>query len=112
MDFFVGIAVDDYPAALLWYEQLLGAPPTLIAGETEAIWDLAEHRSLYIKQLPEHAGHALFSLFVSDLDAWVSRIAARGLEPERHEVYPDGVRRVIYRDPSGNEIGLGGMPSE
>ena len=112
MDFFVGIAVTDLPRATAWYKRLFGAPPTLIAGDTEAVWDLAEHRSLYIERRPEHAGHALFSLFVADFDAWVTEIAGRGLDPVRRETYGDGVRKAVYRDPDGNEIGIGGMPAE
>jgi hypothetical protein len=52
---FAGIAVDDYAAALAWYERLLGSPPSFFPHDTEAVWELAEHRSLYIVQLPEHA---------------------------------------------------------
>ena len=76
-DFFAGFGVKDYAAALAWYEQLLGSPPTFIASDTEAVWEIAEHRWLYIEQRPEHAGHALFTLFVNDFDAWVARIAER-----------------------------------
>ena len=37
---------------------------------------------------------------------------ARGIEPASQETYGTGVRKVIYRDPDGNEIGFGGAPSE
>jgi hypothetical protein len=40
----------------------------------------------------------------------VAEIAARGLEPDERETYSNGVRKVIYRDPDGNEVGLGGAP--
>ena len=35
---------------------------------------------------------------------------ARGIEPASQETYGNGVRKVIYRDPDGNEIGFGGAP--
>lgn len=35
---------------------------------------------------------------------------ARGIEPEERETYENGVRKVTYRDPDGNEIGYGGAP--
>ena len=35
-------------------------------------------------------------------------IGARGIEPASQETYGNGVRKVIYRDPDGNEIGFGG----
>lgn len=66
LDLFAGIPVSDYPAALAWYERLLGTPPAFFPNDTEAVWELAEHRN--------------------------------------------GVRKITYHDPDGNEIGLGGGP--
>jgi predicted enzyme related to lactoylglutathione lyase len=110
LDLFAGIPVSGYPSALAWYERLLGSPPTFLASETEAVWELAEHRSIYIEQRVDHAGHAMHTIFVDDLDALVEQIAERGLEPAERETYSNGVRRVSYRDPDGNEIGFGGGP--
>jgi catechol 2,3-dioxygenase-like lactoylglutathione lyase family enzyme len=110
VDLFAGIPVKDYAAALAWYERLLGSPPTFVASDTEAVWELAEHRSLAIEQRPEHAGHALHTIFVDDFDAVVAEIAGRGLEPTARETYSNGVRKATYRDPDGNEIGFGGAP--
>jgi len=56
----------------------------------------------------EPAGKA--HVFVDDLDARVEGISARGIEPADRETYENGVRKVIYRDPDGNEIGFGGAP--
>jgi hypothetical protein len=76
------------------------------------VWELAEHRYLYIEELPERAGHGLHTVFVDDLDERVESISARGVEPASRETYGNGVRKVIYRDPDGNEIGFGGAPLE
>lgn len=108
LDLFAGIPVADYTAALRWYEQLLGSPPSFLPHETEAVWELAEHRYVYVVRQPEHAGHARHTLFVADLDAVVGRIAERGLDPATRENYANGVRKITYRDPDGNEIGFGG----
>jgi hypothetical protein len=51
------------------------------------------------------------SLFVSDFDARISQIAARGLEPAACESYTNGVRKATFRNLIGNEIGLGGAPT-
>jgi hypothetical protein len=32
------------------------------------VWDVAEHRYLYVELKPGHAGHAMHALFVTDLD--------------------------------------------
>ena len=110
LDLFAGIPVNDYPAALAWYERLLGSPPTFFPSDTEAVWELAEHRWVFIEQRPEHAGHAMHTIFIDDLDARDAQIADRGLEPSKRETYSNGVRKVTYHDPDGNEIGFGGAP--
>ena len=107
---FAGIPVADYAAALSWYERLLGFPPAFFPHDTEAVWELAEHRYIYIVQQSEHAGHARHTLFVADLDTLVAQIADRGLTPWQQETYANGVRKITYRDPDGNEIGYGGAP--
>ena len=52
----------------------------------------------------------MLTFFVDDLDAYVDRVAARGVEPTAQETHHGGVRKVTYRDPDGNEIGVGGAP--
>jgi catechol 2,3-dioxygenase-like lactoylglutathione lyase family enzyme len=112
VDLFAGLAVSDYRRALTWYGRLLGSEPAFYPNATEAVWELAEHRYLYIEELPDRAGHALHTVFVDDLDERVKSIGARGIEPSSQETYGNGVRKVIYRDPDGNEIGFGGSPVE
>ena len=111
MDLFAGIPIRDYAAAVSWYEQLLGAAPSFLPNDTEAVWELADHRYLYIDVQPEHAGHAMHAIFVGDFDVRISQIAERGLEPAKRETYANGVRKVTFRDPDGNEIGFGGAPA-
>jgi predicted enzyme related to lactoylglutathione lyase len=110
VDLFAGIPVREYEEALAWHKRLLGSEPSFLPHATEAVWELAEHRSLFIVEQPEHAGHAMHTLFVDDLDAMVAEIAARGIQPAQRETYSNGVRKVTYRDPDGNEVGLGGAP--
>ncbi|WP_299541884.1 VOC family protein [uncultured Streptomyces sp.] len=110
IDLFAGIPVSDLPAALAWYERLLGGPPAFFPNDVEAVWELAEHRYLYVELLPERAGRALHTLFVGDFDARLAEIAERGLRPASVETYENGVRKAIFRDPDGNETGFGGAP--
>ena len=106
MHLFAGLRVRDFAAARPWYERLLGEP-SFFPHDTEAVWTVGDDRSVYIV---EHAewGHSVITLFSDDLDAHVAAIASRGLEPSERETYANGVRKVIYRDPDGNEIGFGG----
>lgn len=108
LDLFAGIRVSDYEAAKPWYERLLGAEPSFIPHGTEAVWELAEHRYVFIVQDTEGAGRATHTIFVDDLDARVADIASRGIEPDDMETYPGKARKAIYRDADGNEIGFGG----
>src|SRR5215472_7617771 len=110
VDLFAGIPVADYAAARQWYERLLGSPPAFFPHDTEAVWELAEHRYVYIVQQPEHAGHAMLTLFVDDLAALIAQIADRGIDPAKRETYSGGVRKITYHDTDGNEIGFGGAP--
>ncbi|MFG3600829.1 VOC family protein [Micromonospora chersina] len=111
VDLFAGLPVRDHRAAAAWYERLLGAPPSFLPNDSEAVWELAEHRYLFIEVRPEHAGHAMHTVFVDDFDARLAQIAERGLTPAERETYDNGVRKAVFRDPDGNEIGFGGGPA-
>jgi hypothetical protein len=104
---FAGLRVRDFHAARSWYERLLGEP-TFLPHATEAVWTLAEDRSIYVVEHADGAGRSAVTVFLDDLDAEISVIAARGLEPDERETYSNGVRKAIYRDPDGNEVGFGG----
>ena len=106
---FAGLRVRNFEAARPWYERLLGEP-TFFPHATEAVWTLAEDRSVYVVEHGDGAGNSVVTIFVDDLDAHVAAIAARGLEPDGHETYSNGVRKALYRDPDGNELGFGGAP--
>jgi hypothetical protein len=106
---FAGVRVHDFQAALPWYRQLLGEP-AFLPHPTEAVWTLAHDRSLYVVEHAAGAGTSVVTIFVDDLDARVGAIAARGMQPHERETYGNGVRKVVYRDPDGNELGFGGPP--
>jgi hypothetical protein len=63
------------------------------------VWELAPHRSIFIEENPGHAGHAVQTIFVDDLDAHVAQIAERGIEPMKRDTYDNGVRKALYQDP-------------
>lgn len=108
LDLFAGIPVTDYAAALRWYERFFGGQPSFRPHATEAVWEVAEHRYVYIVQDPRRAGNALILSFVDDLDERVATLAQRGIEPARRETPGSGVAKVVYADADGNEVSLGG----
>src|SRR5680860_621325 len=107
LDLFAGNRVSDYEASRPWYEKLLGGEPTFIAHATEAVWEIADHRYLFIVEDADDAGRAIHTIFVDDLDSLVADIASRGIEPDERVTYPGKARKAIYRDSDGNEIGFG-----
>ncbi|MBW0104226.1 VOC family protein [Pseudonocardia sp. KRD291] len=111
MDLFAGVAVSDLPRAVAWFDAFLGEVESFEPNDTERVWTVAEHRHLYVDLAPEHAGHAKVTLFVGDFDGFVGAAARRGIEPDTRETYGNGVRKALYRDPDGNEIGVGGAPA-
>src|SRR2546423_13787564 len=106
---FAGLRVRDFAAARAWYGRLLGEP-TFFAHATEAVWTLADDRSVYVVEHADGAGNAVLTIFVDDLDARVAAVAARGVEPDERLTYSNGVRKALYRDPDGNELGFGRSP--
>lgn len=109
-DLFAGLPVTDLARAVRWYEALLAGPPAFYPNDTEAVFEVVEHGYLYVEVRPEPAGRGFVTLFVEDLDARLAAITERGLRPESEETYENGVRKVHFRDPDGNEVGLGGGP--
>lgn len=95
VDAFAGFPVKDYTSARAWYERLLGRPTAFLPNNIEAVWELAEHRYVFIKVIPEHAGHAFNLVFLSDLDNFIAQAAERGLNP--HEAR-DALKRRAKSD--------------
>jgi catechol 2,3-dioxygenase-like lactoylglutathione lyase family enzyme len=110
VDLFAGVAVSDLQRAVGWFDRFFGEAESFDPNDTERVWTVSEHRYLYVALQPEHAGHAMVTLFVDDFDGFVGAVAQRGINPQTRETYENGVRKAIYRDPDGNEVGVGGAP--
>ncbi|HEX5729523.1 VOC family protein [Microbacterium sp.] len=108
VDLFAGFPVTDYDRSLQWYRRLLGTEPSFYPNDREAVWEVGAHCYVYFEVLPERAGGSLSMLMVEDIDATVAEIAARGVEPLRIEEYEEGMRKVVFQDPDGNELSFGG----
>lgn len=107
---FACVAVSDLPRAVEWFDRLLGEVESFEPNDTERVWTLSEHCHVYAELRPEHAGHAAVTMFVEDFDGFLAEAGGRGLVPQTQETYDNGVRKAVYRDPDGNEIGVGGAP--
>jgi hypothetical protein len=111
LDLFAGIPVADYAAALKWYEVLLGSPRKFFPHATEGVWELGEHRYVYIVQQPEHAGHAMHTLFVDDLDALIAQIAKRDSTPRNRKPIRTACARSRTSTPTETRLGLAALPT-
>lgn len=109
-DLFAGVPVSDLSRATTWFERLLGDVESFDPNDTERVWTINDHGYVYAVVAPADAGHGHVTLFVDDIDALLRSAAERGLEPESRERYENGVRKCIFRDPDGNEVGIGGAP--
>jgi hypothetical protein len=59
---FAGLRVRDFQAVRPWYERLLGEP-TFFPHATEAVWTLAEDRSVYVVEHADGAGNSVVTVF-------------------------------------------------
>jgi catechol 2,3-dioxygenase-like lactoylglutathione lyase family enzyme len=111
-ELFAGIPVSNFQKSLEWYQRLFGGPPAFFPNDVEAVWAIAEHRWIYIIVDRERAGSAIQTIICDHLERIIEEISARGITFGKEEAPAEGVRKVMYYDPDGNEIGLGRVPSE
>jgi catechol 2,3-dioxygenase-like lactoylglutathione lyase family enzyme len=104
---FAGIPVADLDAAIEWYERLLGGPPDMKPNEIERTWKLTDESWIYVVTDPDRAGKALVTVMVDDLDERLAALAGRGVEPDEMEVISEAIRKAVFTDPEGNQIGIG-----
>lgn len=108
LDLFAGFPVSDFAVARPWYQRQIGGPPTFLAHDTEAVWEVAPNRYVYVVEAPRRAGRARSTIFLSELEPFLELARSRGLESHAVEHLPNGVRKATFRDPDGNELAFGG----
>jgi hypothetical protein len=107
---FTGVAVSDLAVGQDFFERMFGKPPDVLVSENEVMWRVNESAWLYIVVDPARAGHALAASSVTDLDAALDELAARGLQPSKLEEHDGGARKATFLDPDGNTAALIGVP--
>jgi catechol 2,3-dioxygenase-like lactoylglutathione lyase family enzyme len=108
---FAGLAVRDYDAAREWYERLLGRPPDMLPIPGEAVWRLTPTASLYILVDRDRAGSGVVTIAAGGLDGERQALRERGIAG-RVETTPEGVRKLVVRDPDGNTLALFEAPTD
>jgi hypothetical protein len=79
---FAGLRVRDYESARRWFEQLLGEP-AFFPNDTEAVWTLADDRSIYVVEHEPGAGNGVVTIFVDDLEGYEAAPDRRADQPPR-----------------------------
>lgn len=108
---FAGVPVADFAAAVDWYGRLFGRPADVVVAEAEVMWRVAPTGWVYVIADPGHAGHALVTISVSDLDEAIAELDARGITPNAVEVIDGAGRKAPVTDPDGNTIAFIEVPS-
>ena len=104
-----GVPVSDLERGIDWYTRFFGREPDMRAGE-EILWDVDEHATLFIEPNAAQAGAGRITFAVSELDALLEGLAARGIAYEPVETYSNGVRHTRIPDPDGNAIAFAEPP--
>ena len=112
MELFAGMPVSDLDRAKDFYTRLLGREPSFLPNDQEAVWTLDDRQHVYVVEDGQRAGGGHVTLFVEDLEERAKQAAERGIEPTTDETYGNGVRKLEYHDPDGNQFGIGGGPQE
>lgn len=97
------VAVKQLPAALAWYQALLGrgADSTPMSGVAE--WRFPRGGWLQVYELPERAGSGSVTLAVSDLDGLVPHLQRLGIDTSQRTSSAQ-VKTLTVVDPDGNHI--------
>ena len=114
VDLYSVMGVSNRGQALKWYEVFFRRSADEVIGE-EYLWKIGENAWVVIDDRDvraERLGGAMITLGVSDLDDFLTRLAANRITHEQPETYSNGVRNVVVLDPDGNSLSLAEAPAQ
>ena len=98
------LPVADVEASRPWFTALFGRPEDNNPMPSLIEWQVLPGAWLQVFDDAGRAGSGLFNLAVDDLDAALTALRARGLEPGEIVEANKGVRLSALTDPDGNTI--------
>jgi predicted enzyme related to lactoylglutathione lyase len=117
-----GFAVDDFDTALQFYGETLGVRAEVYdAEEGLGVLHHPEGRDTLFYAKPDHepANYTILNFQVDDIDAAVDGLAARGVQFERYDDFPQDDKGVMrgraanrgpdiawFKDPAGNILSV------
>jgi predicted enzyme related to lactoylglutathione lyase len=97
------VAVKDLPAAVAWYEALLGRAADSTPMPEVAEWKFPRGGWLQVYQLPERAGNGSVTLSVTHIDDVVALVKKLGIDTSQRSS-GSKVKTLMIVDPDGNHI--------
>jgi catechol 2,3-dioxygenase-like lactoylglutathione lyase family enzyme len=102
-----GIPVNDFDAAVEWYERLLGRPADKRPMDGLAEWHFPRTGTIQVIEDADRAGGGLLTLSVDDLRQQVAELGERGLAPDAvDDTTSEKVLFAQLTDPDGSAITL------
>ena len=102
-----GVSVNDFEAAVKWYQTLIGRPPDIVPMETVAAWQFRDGGWLEVFRDEERAGKSTVILAVASLPIQLDELSRLGIPVEI--VSPPNIGEVaMIADPDGNRVVFAG----
>ena len=99
------VAVSDFDASHDWYQRFFDTRATNVPMPGNlAEWRTTDTGWIQMFHSPDHAGHSLANLAVTDIDLYIAAIRDRGIETGDVVDVNKGVRVCSVVDPDGNTI--------
>ena len=103
---FVELAVTDWPAAVRWYQDVLGLELVMRDDAGRFALLAAGPARLALKGATEPARGALLAFAVEGLEGWVNLLRGRGIDVGEIVASSEGYRRAKLRGPEGVAVTL------
>jgi predicted enzyme related to lactoylglutathione lyase len=103
-----GLAVNDFEAAIVWYETLIGRPPDIRPLDHVAGWQFREGGWIEIFRDVRRAGKSTVILAVVSLESQLADLSKMGIKVNHVTPSPDIGEVAIIEDPDGNQIVFAG----
>jgi catechol 2,3-dioxygenase-like lactoylglutathione lyase family enzyme len=111
--------IDDLPAAIAFYRDVLGLPVTMRFDDAaflqtgpDSTLILFDRAKLQVRQsaIPHHgaegAGHVALAIEHDCVEEWRQRLNRHGIAIEHEQRWPQGTYSLYFRDPAGNSVEL------
>ncbi len=105
------VPVDDFDAAIAWYERFLGRPADARPMADLDDWHVTDSAWVSVFRNPDRRGSTLLNFAVDDLDTHIAELATQGITVGAVSTTTKNAKVATVADPDGNMIALIENPS-